>query len=101
MPVIRIQAKAFLKANRIRRTAGKSHPIANDIRGLLRNFSLKVGLVGKIKFEERINELVEHRPDLHEIMQPLLAARKMLRDEFTKLHKKVLDLVARMKFVAD
>lgn len=58
-----------------------------------RNFGLKVGLVGTVKFEERINELVEDRPDLHEIMQPLLAARKLLRDEFTKLHKKVLDLV--------
>lgn len=53
--------------------------IANDIRGLLRNFGVKVGLVGKIKFDERINELVEDRPDL--------------REEFTKLHKKVWDLV--------
>ncbi len=37
----------------------KAIAIANDIRGLLRNFGLKVGLVGKVKFEERINELVE------------------------------------------
>ncbi|MDK1390114.1 IS110 family transposase [Sinorhizobium sp. 8-89] len=71
----------------------KAIAIANEIRGLLRNFGLKVGLVGNVKFEERINELVEDRPDLHEIMQPLLAARKLLRDEFTKLHKKVLDRV--------
>ncbi|AVA24209.1 IS110 family insertion sequence transposase domain-containing protein (plasmid) [Rhizobium sp. NXC24] len=60
---------------------------------MLRNFGLKIGLVGKIKFEERINELVKDRPDLREIMQPLLTARKLLRDAFTKLHKKVLDLV--------
>lgn len=70
----------------------KAIAIENDMRGLLRNFGLKVGHVGKVKFEERINELVEDRPDLCEIMQPLLAARKLLREEFTKLHKKVLDL---------
>ncbi|ASY61052.1 Mobile element protein (plasmid) [Sinorhizobium sp. CCBAU 05631] len=71
----------------------KAIAIENDIRGLLRNFGLKVGLVGKVKYEERIYELVEGRPDLREIMQPLLTARKLLREEFTRLHKKVLDLV--------
>jgi transposase len=70
----------------------KAIAIENDIRGLLRNFGLKVGLVGKLKFEERIDELVEDSPDLREIMQPLLTARKLLREEFTNLHKKVLDL---------
>ncbi|PSH61689.1 IS110 family transposase [Phyllobacterium brassicacearum] len=70
----------------------KAIAIENDIRGLLRNFGLKVGLVGKVKFEERIDELVEDRPDVREIMQPLLIARKLLREELTKLHKKVLDL---------
>ncbi|MBB3397289.1 hypothetical protein [Rhizobium sp. BK060] len=39
----------------------KAIAIANDIRGLLRKFGLKVGLVGKVKFEKRINELVEDR----------------------------------------
>lgn len=48
----------------------KAIAIENDIRGLLRNFGLKVGLVGKVKLEERINELVENRPELREIMQP-------------------------------
>ncbi|MEK1854270.1 MAG: IS110 family transposase [Phyllobacterium sp.] len=71
----------------------KAIAIENDIRGLLRNFGLKVGLVGAVKFEERIEELVEDRPGLGEIIQSLLAARKLLREEFTKLHKKVLDLV--------
>jgi transposase len=71
----------------------KAIAIENDVRGLLRNFGLKVGLVGAVKFEERIEELVEDRPDLGEIIQSLLAARKLLREEFTKLHKKVLDLV--------
>jgi len=33
-------------------------------------------------------------------MQPLLSARKLLREEFTKLHKKVLDMVRGMKSAA-
>ena len=37
----------------------KAIAIENDIRGLLRNFGLKVGAVGTVKFEERIRELVE------------------------------------------
>ncbi|NRP75101.1 hypothetical protein ILFOPFJJ_06024 [Ensifer psoraleae] len=33
------------------------------------------------------------KTEIREIIQPLLTARKLLRDEFTKLHEKVLDLV--------
>jgi transposase len=33
-------------------------------RGTLRNFGLKVGMVGTVKFEARIKELVEKLPDL-------------------------------------
>lgn len=70
----------------------KAIAIENDIRGLLRNFGLKVGMVGTVKFEERIRELVDDIADLREIMEPLLMARKKLRDEFSRLHKKVLNL---------
>lgn len=70
----------------------KAIAIENDIRGLLRNFGLKVGLVGKVKFEERVRELVDGFPELAEIMEVLLSTRTKLRDEFNKLHKKVLGL---------
>jgi hypothetical protein len=40
----------------------KAIAIANDIRGLLRNCGLKVGLVGKVKFDD--HKLVEDRPYL-------------------------------------
>lgn len=68
----------------------KAIAIENDIRGLLRNFGLKVGVVGSVKFEDRIGELVDGMPDLAEIMAVLLAARQKLREEFTRLHRKVL-----------
>ena len=42
----------------------KAIAIENDLRGTLRNFGLKVGIVGKVRFEARIKELVENLPDL-------------------------------------
>lgn len=71
----------------------KALAIENDIRGLLRNFGLKVGAVGVIKFEERVRELVMGMPDLAEIMASLLDARQKLRDEVRKLHRKLLSIV--------
>jgi hypothetical protein len=40
----------------------KALDIENDLRGTLRNFGLKVGVVGTVKFEARIRELVANRP---------------------------------------
>ena len=48
----------------------------NDLRGTLRNFGLKVGTVGKVRFEARIQELVETIPDLAVLVEPLLAVRR-------------------------
>jgi transposase len=42
----------------------KAIAIENDLRGTLRNLGLKVGMVGKVRFEARIQELVENLPDL-------------------------------------
>ena len=71
----------------------KAIAIENDIRGLLRNFGLKVGAAGVIKFEERVRELVEGMPDLAEIMASLLDARQKLREQVRKLHRKLLSIV--------
>jgi transposase len=50
----------------------KAIAIDNDLRGTLRNFGLKVGMVGTVKFEARIKELVENLPDLAILVEPLL-----------------------------
>src|SRR5580700_3704137 len=84
--------RALLAARKILQE--KALAIENDIRGLLRNFGLKVGLVGVVGFEQRIHDLVEGVPELADIMEPLLAARRVLREKFAKLHRKVL-LLAR------
>lgn len=54
----------------------KAIALENDMRGLLRNFGLKVGVVGTVGFELRIRELVDGLPDLAGIIEPLLAARQ-------------------------
>ena len=50
----------------------KAIAIENDLRGTLRNFGIKVGMVGKVSFEARINELIENLPDLAVLVEPLL-----------------------------
>ena len=71
----------------------KAIAFENDIRGLLRNFGLKVGVVGTAKFDTRIRELIDRLPDLAEIVEPLLASRRKLREEFERLHRKLLSIV--------
>jgi transposase len=58
----------------------KAIAVDNDLRGTLRNFGLKVGVVGAAKFEARIRELVEGIPDLAVLIEPLLIVRRVLRD---------------------
>jgi len=83
--------RALLTARKL--LQDKAIAIENDIRGLLRNFGLKVGIVGAAKFEQRIRELVDGMPDLAEIVGPLLDARGKLRQHFATLHRKLLAIV--------
>jgi transposase len=64
----------------------KAIAIDNDLRGTLRNFGLKVGMVGNAKFEARIKELVENLPDLAVLIEPLLVVRRVLREQIEILH---------------
>ena len=65
----------------------KAIAIENDLRGTLRNFGLKVGMVGKVKFEARIKELLENLPDLAELVEPLLIVRRALSEQIVILHR--------------
>ena len=71
----------------------KAIAIDNDLRGTLRNFGLKVGVVGASKFEVRIRELVENLPDLAELVEPLLIVRRTLREQIGILHGRLLAIV--------
>ena len=73
----------------------KAIAIDNDLRGTLRNFGLKVGMVGTVKFEARIKELVENLPDLAVLVEPLLMVRRSLREQIVILHRRLLAIVRR------
>jgi transposase len=71
----------------------KAIAIENDLRGTLRNFGVKVGVVGTARFEARIKELVENLPDLAALIEPLLAVRRVLREQTAVLHRRLLAIV--------
>ena len=70
----------------------KAIAIENDLRATLRNFGLKVGVVGTVKFEARIKELVENLPDLVVLVEPLLV-RQVLGEQLSILHRRLLAIV--------
>ena len=71
----------------------KAIAIENDLRGTLRNFGLKVGMVGTVRFEARIKELIETMPDLAVLVEPLLVVRRALREQIVILHRRLLTIV--------
>ena len=71
----------------------KLQDMENELRGTLRNFGLKVGVVSSGHFEARIKELVAGQPPLEMIVVPLLAVRRVVREQLAKLDKMVLDQV--------
>jgi len=71
----------------------KAIAIENDLRATLRNFGLKVGVVGTVKFEARIRELVENLPDVAVLVEPLLIVRRVIREQLGILHRRLLAIV--------
>jgi hypothetical protein len=67
--------------------------IESDMRGTLRNFSLKVGVVSTICYEARVRDLVEGFPRLAAIVEPLLTVRRVMRQQLATLHRLLLDTV--------
>jgi transposase len=71
----------------------KAIAIENDLRGTLRNFGLKVGMVGTVRFETRVQELIETIPDLVVLVEPMLVVRRALREQIVILHRRLLAIV--------
>lgn len=67
--------------------------IEADLRGALKNFGLRVGVVGKSGFRARVRELVEGREGLSVVVLALLEAHAALQAQYDALHKRLLDLV--------
>jgi hypothetical protein len=45
-------------------------------------------MAGKVKFEMRIEELVQNEPDLGGLVEPLLIVRRVLREQTVILHRR-------------
>ncbi len=86
------QERRLLLTNR-KLLQDKMLDIERELRGTLRNFGLKVGVVGAAGFEARVRELVEDLPGVAAVVIPLLVARGALREQLAKLHKMLLDTV--------
>src|SRR3954447_15681735 len=72
---------------------GKLLDVELSIRGILRGFGLKVGVVSKGRFALRIRELVTGQAMLERVIEPMLRAREALRAEYHALHRAVLGIV--------
>ena len=70
----------------------KAIAIENDLRGTLRNFGLKVGVAGAVRFEARIRELVKDLSDIAILVEPLLVVRRTLREQLGILHRHLLTI---------
>jgi len=65
---------------------GKCLDVENQIRGLLKAFGLRLGLVARARYDRRVMELLVEQPRLRVVVQPLLRARAALWAEFNTLH---------------
>ena len=50
-------------------------------------------MVGTVKFEARIKELVENLADLSVLVEPLLTVRRVLREQTAILYRRLLAIV--------
>jgi transposase len=82
------ETRALLAARRLLKSKLKA--IELSLRGLLRNFGLKLGEVSAKTYERRVRQLAEGHPVLEAIAEALLAARSALRGQFAALHRQVL-----------
>lgn len=73
----------------------KSHDVENCLRGSLKVFGLKVGIVTRRGFEARVMELVEGHASLQAIVEPLLRARRAMIEGFERLDRLCRQLASR------
>lgn len=81
------ETRALLTARRL--MMDKLHDLELSLRGLLRNFGLKVGKTTPKTYEARITDLTCGHPMLETIAAALLAARAELARQFASLDRQV------------
>lgn len=65
------------------------------IRGMIRQFGLKLGAVSRSKWEMRVRELIADDSFLRDVIEPVLACWRVLRVQFAALTKQVSRITCR------
>jgi transposase len=84
------ETRALLTARKL--VQSKHHDTEMSLRGILRDFGLKVGKTSQRTFASRVRELVAGHPTLLLVAEALLAARAALGEQLSKLEKRVRSL---------
>ena len=79
---------ALLGARKL--VGNKLKDVENGVRGLLRNFGIKLGALSRAKWEAGVRERITGHPRLAALIEPLVAVRQALREQFAVLHRRVL-----------
>lgn len=79
---------ALLSARKL--ASNKLKDVENGVRGLLRNFGIKLGALSRAKWEAGVRERIEGHATLQAIIEPLVVARRALREQLAVLHRQVL-----------
>ena len=66
--------------------------LENQIRGLLKNLGLVIGRAKMNTFASRAKELIEDKPALVAVVEPLLKAREVIAQQIADLDRKVMRL---------
>src|SRR5262245_11192941 len=67
--------------------------LSNHIRGVLKTFGMLPGTVRGLRFDRRVELLLEGRSELATIVMPLLAAWRQLREQIAVFDKSILAIV--------
>jgi len=69
--------------------------LENQIRGLLKNLGLVIGRGRRGPFVTRVRELIEDKPHLQAVIEPLLRARETVEQQVGDLDRKIMRLARR------
>jgi transposase len=85
------RARALLGARA--QLVGMTTRLSNMIRGVLKTFGLLPGAGRGLRFDRKVEALLEGIPDLEQIVRPLLATWRQLREQIAVFDKAVLQRV--------
>src|ERR1700761_4467674 len=85
------RARALLGARA--QLVGMTTRLSNHMRGVLKTFGLLPGAMRGLPFDRRIEALLEGRPDVAPVVQPMLGAWRQLRVQIAAFDKAVRDIV--------